>query len=122
MKQKKSKKKIRKIENFTYKFFISFSVVLVISIVFSQISLSKINLEVEKLKIKVGEQENVNQSLNMKINEMASLENINQLSLEQGLSYNNDKGRTRDYLYIMYKTTHNNFYNFKFFIDNSACI
>ena len=70
------------------------SIILVLSIVFSQISLSKVNLEVEKLKIKVNDQENVNQSLSMKINEMASLENINNISSELGLSYNNENIKT----------------------------
>lgn len=91
---KKNKKKKNRMQGFIYKSFISLSIILVISIVFSQISLSKINLEVEKLKIKVGEQENVNQSLNMKINEMASLENINEVSNTQGLSYNNENIKT----------------------------
>lgn len=94
MKTKKNKKKTTKIEKFLYKSFIVVSVVLVVSIVFSQISLSKINLEVEKLKIKVSEQENVNQSLSMKINEMASLENINDISSALGLSYNNENIKT----------------------------
>lgn len=91
---KKDKKKKDKFQNFVYRSFVSLSIVLVLSIVFSQISLSKINLEVEKLKIKVGNQENINQSLNMKINEMASLENINEVSNEQGLYYNNDNIKT----------------------------
>lgn len=94
MKTKKNKKKTTKIEKNLYKFFVTISVVLVVSIVFSQISLSKINLEVEKLKIKVSEQENVNQSLSMKINEMASLENINDISSALGLSYNNENIKT----------------------------
>lgn len=91
---KKNKKRKNKIHGFMYRSFISLTIILVISIIFSQISLSKINLEVEKLKIKVGEQENVNQSLNMKINEMASLENINEISSSQGLSYNNENIKT----------------------------
>lgn len=94
MKTKKNKKKTTKIEKILYKSFVVVSVVLVVSIVFSQISLSKINLEVEKLKIKVSEQENVNQSLSMKINEMASLENINDISSALGLSYNNENIKT----------------------------
>lgn len=91
---KKNRKKKNRVHGFVYRFFGCLSVILVISIVFSQISLSKINLEVEKLKIKVNEQENVNQSLNMKINEMASLENINEISNSLGLSYNNDNIKT----------------------------
>lgn len=94
MKPKKNKKKKNSKEKFLYKSFVTISIVLVISIVFSQISLSKINLEVEKLKIKVSDQEKVNQSLSMKINEIASLENINEISTSQGLSYNNENIKT----------------------------
>ena len=46
--------------------------------------------EVEKLKIKLEEQENVNQGLVMKINEMASLDNVNAVSTSMGLAYNNE--------------------------------
>lgn len=88
------KKKISKFDRFMYKSLISLSVILVVSIIFSQISLSKVNLEVEKLKLKVKDQENVNQSLSMKINEMASLENINNISSQLGLSYNNENIKT----------------------------
>ena len=45
------------------------------------------NSEVEK-------QEDTNQSLAMKINEMASLENIQTISKNLGLSYNNDNIKT----------------------------
>lgn len=92
--QKVNKKKTLKREKNLYKAFISISIILVVSIVFSQINLSKINLEVEKLKIKVNTQENVNQSLSMKINEMASLENINEIASTQGLEYNNENIKT----------------------------
>ena len=92
--QKKSKRKITKIEKFLYKSCICISILLIVGVVFSQVSLSKINLEVEKLKIVVNDQENVNQGLTMKINEMASLENINSISDSQGLSYNNENIKT----------------------------
>jgi hypothetical protein len=46
-------------------------------------------------------------------NMLLNLDNYKKKRKVKNLSYNNDKGRTRDYLYIMYKTTHNNFYNFK---------
>lgn len=90
----KVKKKTSKFDRLMYKSLISLSVILVVSIIFSQISLSKVNLEVEKLKLKVKDQENVNQSLSMKINEMASLENINNISSQLGLSYNNENIKT----------------------------
>ena len=90
----KVKKKTSKFDRLMYKSLISLSVILVVSIIFSQISLSKVNLEVEKLKLKVKDQENVNQSLSMKINEMASLENINNISSQLSLSYNNENIKT----------------------------
>lgn len=94
MKTKKNKKRTSKFDKIMFRSLTTLSIILVLSIVFSQISLSKVNLEVEKLKIKVNDQENVNQSLSMKINEMASLENINNISSELGLSYNNENIKT----------------------------
>lgn len=57
--------------------------------VFLQACLSKVNFEVEKLKKEVLVQERTNQSLEMKINELASLDNIQVIAAEKGLSYNN---------------------------------
>ena len=90
MKNKKNKKKISKVEKFLYKTFSFLSICLIIGTVVSQVSLSEINLEVEKLKIKLEEQENVNEALVMKINEMASLDNVNAVSNSMGLAYNSE--------------------------------
>lgn len=90
MKNRKNKKKVSKVEKFLYKTFTFLSICLIIGTVVSQVSLSEINLEVEKLKIKLEEQENVNQGLVMKINEMASLDNVNAVSTSMGLAYNNE--------------------------------
>ena len=94
MKKKKGKSKISKLERFIYKACITISILLVIGIVVSQVSISESNIELEKLKITLEEQENVNQSLVMKINEMASLDNINAVSDSLGLSYNNENIKT----------------------------
>ena len=56
---------------------------------FAKISLSSINVEVEKLGKEVTKQEKTNQSLSMKINELASLENIQAVANNEGLAYNN---------------------------------
>lgn len=61
-----------------------------VSIVFSQATLSKSNIEVEKLKSKVNKQNNTNQSLSMQVDELASLSNIQDIAKAYGLSYNND--------------------------------
>ncbi len=56
---------------------------------FAKISLSSINVEVERLDNEVSKQEKTNQSLVMKINELASLENIQHVANSEGLAYNN---------------------------------
>ncbi len=79
-----------------HKFYKSFSVVgsvvllsLWILSFFAKISLSSINVEVERLSKNVKKQEKVNQSLVMKINELTSLENIQEVANQEGLAYNN---------------------------------
>lgn len=91
---KKKNKRITKIERFLYKSFICLTILLIIGIVFGQTSLAKINLEVQKLKQEVDNKEEENQSLVMKINEMASLENIQSVSEDMGLAYNNENIKT----------------------------
>lgn len=60
---------------------------------FMKNSLASINIEVERLSRDIKEQKEVNQSLSMKINELASLENVNVVANEIGLAYNNDNIR-----------------------------
>ena len=93
---KRKGKLFTKIERFLYKSFISLTILLIIGIVFGQTSLAKINLEVQKLKEQVETKEEVNQSLVMKINEMASLENIKNVSNDMGLAYNDENIKTID--------------------------
>lgn len=87
---KKRGKLFTKIERFLYKSFICLTILLIVGIVFGQVSLAKINLEVQKLKEQVESKEEDNQSLVMKINEMASLENIQNVSNDIGLAYNDE--------------------------------
>ncbi len=61
-----------------------------IVIVYSTANLSSSNIEVEKLKEKIEIQENLNESLAMQVDELASLSNIQDVAKENGLSYNND--------------------------------
>ena len=63
---------------------------------FAKISLSSINVEVEKLGKEVTKQEKTNQSLSMKINELASLENLEAVAKKMGLSYTNNSIKTID--------------------------
>lgn len=67
---------------------------LVISIptinVFSKSLLSETNIKNEKLKSKIERQEATNESLEMQINELVSMENIQKIAERYGLSYNSD--------------------------------
>ena len=67
---------------------------LILGIVFGKTKLAQINLEVQKLTSKVNEQKNKNESLEMKIDEMTSLDRIKKVSEENGLKYNSDNIKT----------------------------
>jgi len=58
--------------------------------VYTQAKLSESNIEVEKLKQNIEYQSGINESLSMKINELASLDKIREVASSNGLSYNND--------------------------------
>ena len=94
MRKVKKRLKMSKFERLLY----IFVLILVLStpflLVFSQATLSKINYEVEKTKQSINYQKKKNESLTMKVNELASLEKIQQVANEQGLSYNNNNIRT----------------------------
>ena len=61
---------------------------------FSMALLSKTNIEVESMRRKIDKQAMLNQSLEMKINELASLDNVETVSTTYGLEYNNSNIRT----------------------------
>ena len=92
----KKKVKMGKFEKLLY----VFTIILLLScpfvIVFSQATLSKVNYEVEKSKKEIVAQEKKNESLTMKINELASLDKIQDVADSQGLSYNKDNIKNID--------------------------
>ena len=93
MKKKKRMKKIvrmGKFERLLYTFTIVLLVITPFAVVFSQATLSKVNFDVEKVKKQISTQEKKNESLAMKVNELASLDNIKTVAEQQGLSYNNN--------------------------------
>lgn len=61
---------------------------------FSMALLSKTNIEVESMRRKIDKQAMLNQSLEMKINELASLDNVETVATTYGLKYNNSNIRT----------------------------
>ena len=92
LKKKKMKKvvKIGKFEKLIYTFAFLLLISSPFAIVFLQGTLSKVNVEVEQIKKQIKTQEKKNESLTMKINELASLDKIIEVAHQQGLSYNND--------------------------------
>lgn len=94
MRKVKKRLKMSKFERLLYIFTFVLVLVTPFALVFSQATLSEINFEVEKSKKQLATQEKKNESLTMKINELASLDKIQQVAKEQGLSYNNHNIRT----------------------------
>lgn len=95
MKNNKKKKKVfTKLEKFLYKSSFVIAFFLILGIVFTSASVSKLNIELQEMSREVESQKDTNQSLVMKINEMASLENIQIISKNLGLSYNNENIKT----------------------------
>ena len=94
MKKVKKRLKMSKFERLLYIFTLVMVLMTSFALVFSQATLSEINFEVEKTKKQISSQEKKNTSLTMKINELASLEKIQTVAKEQGLSYNNNNIRT----------------------------
>lgn len=91
MKKNNGKKiKILKGEKLLYFILFFLVIALPISNVFIKALLSESNIEVEQLKNKIEKQANINESLNMQINELASLDKIEEVAKNIGLSYNND--------------------------------
>lgn len=87
---KKSKKvKLLKGEKMMYALLVFLLLVIPIFNVFTSSLLSETNNEVEKIAKNIERQELVNQGLSMQIDELASLENIQSIAENHGLSYNN---------------------------------
>ena len=89
-KKRKNKKGINKLEKLVYKSFTFMIVILIVGIIYSRATLGKINLELQELNGIIKDESEDNQSLVMKINEMVSLDKIQAVSSELGLTYNND--------------------------------
>jgi cell division protein FtsL len=87
---RKRKVKFLRIEKLLMKLSILLLLLIPISNVFGMAMLSKNNLEVERLKKVIKEQTKKNQSLTMKINELQSFDNIQNVAKEEGLAYNSN--------------------------------
>ena len=93
---KRVKKKRLKGEKFVIFAIVMISIAIPLLCVFTQAKLSESNIALEKLKQDIEYQTGINESLNMKINELASLDKIREVATSQGLSYNNDNIKVID--------------------------
>lgn len=64
-------------------------IMVVLSAAFSKAWLSKVNIDLESTKQKVSDQAKLNESLSMKVNELASIDKVQQVATNYGLGYNN---------------------------------
>ena len=91
MKKNTTKKiKFMKIEKTFMVLIIIVGILIPVTVVASKSILSRSNIELEIVKSKVEKQQGINDSLEMQINELASLSNIQDIAKTYGLSYNND--------------------------------
>lgn len=90
MKKNKKKLKLLKGEIFMYFVLIGIIIMIPVSNVLTKTLLSETNITLEKLKIKIDKQEKTNESLEMQINELVSMENIQKVADLYGLSFNSD--------------------------------
>jgi len=89
MSRPKGKKlKILKGEKFIYTILVLLILATPILSVFTKATLSESNIQTERLRKKITQQTNINESLTMQINELASLDKIQEVASELGLTYN----------------------------------
>ena len=93
---KKKKSKFTKFEKFLFVLTAIVSLSYPFMSVFAKSTLSEINYKLENSKAKIAEQNKNNESLKKKINELASLENLESVAKKMGLSYTNNSIKTID--------------------------
>lgn len=94
MKKKKKKSFFSDFEWKVYKVCIFITILLVVLVVCSETSLAQVNVEVQRVEEDVLRAASALDSLEMKIDEMTSLDRIKEVSLEYGLSYNANNVKT----------------------------
>ena len=90
MKKTRKRVKIRFIDRLITTLIVILVVSSPIVVVYSKSVLSKSNIELERMKSKIEKQETMNESISMKINEIASLSNNQDIAKDYGLTYQND--------------------------------
>lgn len=95
-KTKKKKVKFTKIEKFLFVLTLITSLSYPFMNIFAKSTLSEMNYKLESNKEEIAKQNKNNESLKMKINELASLENLQSVAKKMGLSYSSNSIKTID--------------------------
>ena len=90
----KKKLKLSRFEKILYTVTILLLVFSPVMSIFAKSALSKVNYEVESKKEEIAKETKSNESLQMKINELASLDNLEEVAKNMGLSYTNSNVKT----------------------------
>ncbi len=90
MSKKKKHLKLLKGEKFMYVIVLLLLLAVPTVNVFSKALLSETNIKTEKLRSKIEKQKDTNESLQMQIDELVSMENIQKIAKEYGLSFRSD--------------------------------
>ena len=88
-KNKGKRLKLLKGEKIMYGIIILLLALIPIFNVYTSSLITQTNIELEQLKNNIDNQKEENESLSMQIDELASLENIQEIAKEKGLSYDN---------------------------------
>ena len=90
MRKTHKKVKMLKGEKFLYILIVFALILFPIGTVFTKAVLSETNISLEKMKSKIATQEGINETLSMQVDELASLDKIQEVATEKGLTYNNE--------------------------------
>ena len=88
-KNKGKRLKLLKGEKIMYGIIVLLIALIPIFNVYTSSMITKTNIELEQLKSNIENQKEENESLSMQIDELASLQNIQEIAKEKGLSYDN---------------------------------
>ena len=96
MRTKKVKRiKLLKGEKFMFFLTVLFGfIIMPASWVYTKALLTDANIRLERIKTKIEEQNDTNEALGMQIDELASIDNIQDIASSNGLSYNNNNIKT----------------------------
>lgn len=87
---KKRKAKFTKGEAFLYSTSLVCLFLVVVVKIFFSAGITNLNMTIEQKKYDIADQEKVNESLNMKVNELTAYFKVKDVVSDMGLAYNND--------------------------------